>query len=791
MKRVTYIAITAVMTVAIVLGSGCVGDEKPGPPVTAPAPAPAPTPPSQAPAPPSKPPQTTPAKEDGAALFSHAYWLGWDEHSGAVSYRLQVSVTPDFTKPVIEQSAISHPSYEIPESVLRWGTVYYWRVSAAYESRASEWSEPRQFATPPEPSGGPPAPYFLASAPASGSLGEIAFTSFRDGNEEIYVMDAEDGSGIRRLTVNDVVDMYPAGSPDGSKIAFTSQGDIYIMNAATGTILARLTEDTGRNWCGNWSPDGNKIAFTSDRDGDREIYVVSVADPADLRNLSGHPAGDYDPVWSPDGSRIAFVSDRTGNGDIYIMDADTGTILRQLTDHDAGDLFPAWSPLGDKIAFASYRDGNVEIYTGTADGPLVLTNLTSNPAQDTEPAWSPDGTEIAFVSDRSVGHHKDIYVMDALTGLALRQLTEETVAAISPAWILSTPVLTPTIIEATDLLGKRPDIILDSTGRPLIAYETWFDSTTAIGFAVKTGITWGLSYISDPAAELSGRGYYPELVLTDTGEGVIYSINSDDAFRLRFSEQTGTGWSTPSFAAPTSANYGSAAVATDGTIHFVYVGTYGSSTIRLYHITKTDGTWSSPVPLTPTTAVAISAATASTGPCIAHIGGYYFSIRAMYAYLDSSDSWVVTPVAPVTTIVLDPSHNNIAVATGPDGMPHLIYYDYDFTLGTRQTKYTRLTAVGWTTPEIIDNNTTSSLALAIASDGTPRVCYLRPDPAHSGHAQLWYAWRTSDGTWHNHLVRDSVGYMANRLTMVLDPEDRPHIAYCDYHDWKLYYATAP
>ncbi len=80
---------------------------------------------------------------------------------------------------------------------------------------------------------------------------EIAFTSNRDGNDEIYVMNA-DGSNQTRLTYNDAYDGMPAWSPDGTRIAFESRRDsngsaIYVMNA-DGSNQTQLTK---RPW---WSP---------------------------------------------------------------------------------------------------------------------------------------------------------------------------------------------------------------------------------------------------------------------------------------------------------------------------------------------------------------------------------------------------------------------------------------------------------------------------------------------------------------------------------------------------------
>ena len=236
----------------------------------------------------------------------------------------------------------------------------------------------------------------------------IAFDSDRDGNWEVYVMNA-DGSGVTRLTGNDAVDGSPSWSPDGRRIAFDSTRDgnreIYVMNA-DGSGVTRLTHNPADDGYPAWSPDGRHIAFDSDRDGNREIYGMN-GDGSGVTRLTDHGADDFTPAWSPDGLRIAFASGGRGNSEIYVMDA-SGVI--RLTDNDASDVTPAWSPDGLRIAFASERDGNLEIYVMNADGSGV-TRLTYNGANDLFPDWSPDGRRIAFHSNRD--GRMDIYVMNS------------------------------------------------------------------------------------------------------------------------------------------------------------------------------------------------------------------------------------------------------------------------------------------------------------------------------------------------------------------------------------------
>jgi Tol biopolymer transport system component len=238
----------------------------------------------------------------------------------------------------------------------------------------------------------------------------VVFASHRDGNGEIYVMDA-DGRYPKNLTNNpEWEDGFPSCLPDGSKILFLSskiifdnQGrkrshedsGIYVMNADGSN--PRLLNRNG-SFPARWSPDGSKIVYVWEGPGTGgDIYVMD-ADGSNPENLTNHPANDWWPCWSPDGSKIAFDSNRDGNYDIYVMNPD-GSNPINLTNHPAFDGLPIWSPDSSKIAFDSWRDGNREIYVMDADGSNVI-RLTNNPAEDIVYDWSPDGRKIAFASNR-------------------------------------------------------------------------------------------------------------------------------------------------------------------------------------------------------------------------------------------------------------------------------------------------------------------------------------------------------------------------------------------------------
>lgn len=254
-----------------------------------------------------------------------------------------------------------------------------------------------------------------AQAAFPGANGKIAFTSNRDGNNEIYIMDA-DGSNQTRLTNDPGSDSYPRFSPDGRKISFNSDrvgavAKLFTMNI-DGTGVTQVTNNATADANASWSPTNSQFAFDSTRDDQYlDIYKMNI-DGSNVVRLTNHQPYDIESAWSPNGQRIVFRRENVFGGgfDLWIMNSD-GSGQTQFTSRSNFDFGPpSWAPDGSYVVYDGLAAGNMEIYKIKADGTGDV-RLTNSSAREGEPAWSPDGAKIAFTSDRDGNH--EIYVMNS------------------------------------------------------------------------------------------------------------------------------------------------------------------------------------------------------------------------------------------------------------------------------------------------------------------------------------------------------------------------------------------
>ena len=212
----------------------------------------------------------------------------------------------------------------------------------------------------------------------------IAFVSERDGNEEIYVADAQTGE-VRRLTRSRRPDRRPAWSPSGRAIAWQSgppgAADLFVMHA-DGARKRGLVAGRGDDADPAWSPDGARIAFSSNRGGRRQLWAVAAAGGAP-ELLAQMPGRARAPAWSPGGRRIAFERETARDSDLWLLELSDGS-MRKLTRGVGRDSGPDWSPDGERIAFARVSAGRSSIWVVGADG------VPGRPVDGTDGLTDPD-----------------------------------------------------------------------------------------------------------------------------------------------------------------------------------------------------------------------------------------------------------------------------------------------------------------------------------------------------------------------------------------------------------------
>ena len=151
-----------------------------------------------------------------------------------------------------------------------------------------------------------------------------------------------------------------AWSPDGRLIAFVGRNSFNSQNGIRYDLFVANADGSGRrtireglNLAPAWSPDGTKLAFASDPNSPThfnniraEIFILDLSGCEPPARLTNDTANDTGPAWSPDGTKIAFASNPDGGFfnnklEIYVMGTDGGDRVR-LTDNSVNDYTPDW-----------------------------------------------------------------------------------------------------------------------------------------------------------------------------------------------------------------------------------------------------------------------------------------------------------------------------------------------------------------------------------------------------------------------------------------------------------------
>lgn len=199
---------------------------------------------------------------------------------------------------------------------------------------------------------------------------------------------------VTRLTDGPWDDLQPSVSPDGSKVAFTSNRngywDLFLLELSTGK-QTRLTDTPEYDGSPTWSPDGKFLAHETYTDTGTQIFISQLADPDKSRvQLTDEPGQAFAPAWSPKGREIAFVSTTSGQEDIWIarLDRIDDRFIQVSQSGSGRDHAPRWSPDGNFMAWATDTSGTSILQVWDARTPERPARTLAN--GDT-PVWSPDG----------------------------------------------------------------------------------------------------------------------------------------------------------------------------------------------------------------------------------------------------------------------------------------------------------------------------------------------------------------------------------------------------------------
>jgi len=199
----------------------------------------------------------------------------------------------------------------------------------------------------------------------------VIFASGRLGTDSIHRITVP-GGVVTPVVVSPFTNRFPAVSPDGRKVAYSSDRggdfDIWVRDLDAGTDT-QLTFDADQEDDLAWSPDGAWIAYRLGVSGS-SISAVPAAGGAVI-TLADSPGAEAHPTWNWDSQSIAFGSYATGQWNIYLVGLGGGSPIPLLDDPTISQSMPAYSPHGDRLAYTSNETGPFEIFTldGILDAP--------------------------------------------------------------------------------------------------------------------------------------------------------------------------------------------------------------------------------------------------------------------------------------------------------------------------------------------------------------------------------------------------------------------------------------
>ncbi len=272
---------------------------------------------------------------------------------------------------------------------------------------------------------------FIRSAGSWDRTGRrFLFSAVTRGRPVLTIMDVERDRIEREVPFPELAEILnPSMAPDGNAVAFSAVAggvsDLYIYDLKANQ-LKQVTKDDFGDIEPAWSPDGRRIAFSTERFSanmnwlDIRNYDLALYDvgSGEITRLPGFPAGNnVNAEWAPDGQSIYFISDQNGKSDLYRIAVADGKIteLTNLYTGIAGitEISPAISVSRDKgtLIFSGYDQGRYSIFAiedpQRLAGQSFLPQFTAQNPAVLPPRTQPEGALEALLKNPMFGLPKD------------------------------------------------------------------------------------------------------------------------------------------------------------------------------------------------------------------------------------------------------------------------------------------------------------------------------------------------------------------------------------------------
>ena len=259
---------------------------------------------------------------------------------------------------------------------------------------------------------------------------KILFTSTRDGNREVYIMNP-DGSEQMNLTKHRADDLQAVWSPIGEQILFVSDRhgvrDLYLMEP-DGSNVRRVFKKVVHRYYPTWAPDGKQIAHIHRAHDLRDsiIYTATLGKQKEEPFVNG-----LYPAWSPDGTEIACVISGP-MGQLALINVPTGEQKQLLpAGARAGQSFPSWSAASDRLAFSWNNNplppllvgervpdawiNKLAIYIVNRDSTDLGQIVDEAGPKAMAPELSPDGEEVLYTQE--INEDLQLFKVDVDSGI--------------------------------------------------------------------------------------------------------------------------------------------------------------------------------------------------------------------------------------------------------------------------------------------------------------------------------------------------------------------------------------